>query len=176
MLKRLLALTILVAFGANTLAPGLLHGCQDSWGHDEAMAPMAGMHHAEPARREHHHQGSQSQGHSHGCQCVGHSCCYTMAAISSAVVFPTPLLLPLRAGATPRYSSARITRPSHLLPPAQAPPPVRLRAGRGASDGPPVQPIDLNSPVRRMVLAISASREQEQQGEAELEKAGCKCS
>jgi hypothetical protein len=133
MLKRLLALTILVAFGANALAPGLLHGCQDSWRHDSAMSSMAGMHHGEPAG-EKHQQGSRHQGHSHGCQCVGHSCCYTMAALSSAVVFPTPLLLRLRAGATPRYSSARITRPSHLLPPAQAPPPVRLRAGRGASD------------------------------------------
>jgi hypothetical protein len=120
-LNRIIGLLLAVTFTANALAPGLMHGCGDTWRAEVAPsvhAEMAGMHHEGMK-----HQGKPGQsGHSHGCQCVGLSCCFTAVALPGSVRLPAVAAAEFLAGPGYRAHHDYLVRPDHLLPLAQAPP------------------------------------------------------
>ncbi len=130
--QRCFGLLLTVLFTVNAVAPGLLHGCGGDQPRDPGMAmhdsmPMGGMDMGVPvepagstdADHQHHHSH-----HAGTCDCVGHACCMSVPVVPTGSVLPAVRIVVRDVVIAVVALAAPAARLKHILPLAQAPPPL----------------------------------------------------
>ena len=130
LIQRLSGLVLAVTFTANSVAPGLMHGCggdqqQPAGATMHGSMPMDGMDMGVPGDAsgstdaDHQHHNSHRSG---TCDCVGHACCMSVPVVPTRPVLPAVRIVVRDVVIAVVAPAAPVARLKHLLPLAQAPP------------------------------------------------------
>jgi hypothetical protein len=129
-LRSLVGLIVWVTFTANSLVPGLMHRCDAD--RPAAARAMADCDHGDATvsvamgpmaeQMAHHPTPSGTPSQRGDCHCIGRSCCSGALALPANSVAVAAVVHAVIVAAPTAFITAPASRPSHLLPFAQAPP------------------------------------------------------